>query len=118
MESFSALLALCAENSPLTGEFPAQRPVTRIFAVFFDLRLNKRWSKTREAGDLRQHCAHYDVIVMCFHIFKIFIVIKRVKIVPRRYREYKALINVLSHNLRQNVFCIVVHVLKLQLHLD
>ena len=28
-----------------TGEFPAQRPVTRSFDVFFDLRLNKRLSK-------------------------------------------------------------------------
>ena len=32
-------------NSPVTGEFPAQRPVTRSFDVFFDLRLNKRLSK-------------------------------------------------------------------------
>ena len=31
--------------SPVTGEFPAQRPVTRSFGVFFDLRLNKRSSK-------------------------------------------------------------------------
>ena len=99
METFSALLALCAENSPLTGEFPAQRPVTQIFAVFFDLRLNKRWSKNREAGDLRRQFTHYDVIVMCFNIFTIFIVIKRVRIAPRRYREYKVLINVSSHNL-------------------
>ena len=45
METFSALLALCAGNSPVTGEFPAQRPVTRSFGVFFDLRLNKRLSK-------------------------------------------------------------------------
>ena len=45
METFSALLALCAGNSPVTGEFPAQKPVTRIFDVFFDLRLNKRLSK-------------------------------------------------------------------------
>ena len=29
----------------LCGEFPAQRPVTRSFGVFFDLRLNKRLSK-------------------------------------------------------------------------
>ena len=36
---------LCAGNSPVTGEFPAQRPVTRRFDVFFDLRLNKRLSK-------------------------------------------------------------------------
>ena len=36
---------LCAENSPITGEFPAQRPVTRSFDAFFDLRLNKQLSK-------------------------------------------------------------------------
>ena len=45
METFSALLAICAGNSPIPGEFPAQRPVTRGFNVFFDLRLNKRLSK-------------------------------------------------------------------------
>ena len=45
MEAFSALLALCAGNSPVTGEFPSQRPVTRSFDAFFDLRLNKRLSK-------------------------------------------------------------------------
>ena len=45
METFSALLALCAGNSPVTGEFPSQRSVTRMFDVFFDFRLNKRSSK-------------------------------------------------------------------------
>ena len=45
METFSALLALCAGNSTVTGEFPSQRPVSRSFDVFFDLRLNKRLSK-------------------------------------------------------------------------
>ena len=47
METFSALLAICAGNSPVTGEFPAQRPVTRSFDVFFHLCLDKRmilWS--------------------------------------------------------------------------
>ena len=44
METFSALLALCAGNSPVTGEFPAQTPVARGVDVFFDLRLNKRLS--------------------------------------------------------------------------
>ena len=39
---FSALLALCEGNSPVTGEFSSQRPVTRSFEVFFDLCLNKR----------------------------------------------------------------------------
>ena len=60
METFSALLAICAGNSPVPGEFPAQRPVTRSFDVFFDLRLKNN----REAGDLIRYRAHYDVIVM------------------------------------------------------
>ena len=41
METFSALMAICAGNSPV----PAQRPVTRSFDIFFDLRPNKRLSK-------------------------------------------------------------------------
>ena len=45
MEIFSALLVLCTGNSPVTGEFPSQRPVTRSFDVFFDLRLVKCSSK-------------------------------------------------------------------------
>ena len=38
-------LAICAGNLPVPGEFPAQRPMTRSFDVFFHLRLNKRLSK-------------------------------------------------------------------------
>ena len=45
METFSALLAIWAGDSPVPGEFHAQRPVTRSFDVFFDLRLNKQLSK-------------------------------------------------------------------------
>ena len=45
METFCALLAICAGNSPVPGEFPTQRPVTRSFGVYFDLRPNKRLSK-------------------------------------------------------------------------
>ena len=45
METFSVSLAICEGNSLVPGEFPAQRPVTRSFDVFFDLRLNKRLSK-------------------------------------------------------------------------
>ena len=56
---FRATVPLCG-NSPVTGEFPAQTPMTRSFDVFFDLRLNKRLSK----NDLRRHRAHYDVIVI------------------------------------------------------
>ena len=43
--NISAVLALCAGNSPVPGEFFAQRPVTRSFDVFFDLRPNKWLSK-------------------------------------------------------------------------
>ena len=53
---------LCG-NSPVPGEFPAQRPVTRSFDVFFDLRLNKRLSKQSWgwwfetlSRPLRRHC--------------------------------------------------------------
>ena len=45
IKTFSALLAICTGNWPLPGELPAQRPVTRSFDVFFDLRPNKRLSK-------------------------------------------------------------------------
>ena len=45
METYSELLTICAGNSSVPGEFPVQRPVTRSFDVFFDLRLNKRLSK-------------------------------------------------------------------------
>ena len=45
METFSALLALFVGNSPVTGEFPTQRPVTQSFDVFFYLGLNKQLSK-------------------------------------------------------------------------
>ena len=63
-------------TGPLCGEFtgprwiPPQRPVTRSFDVFFDMRLNKQLSKQSWgwwfAGDLRHYCFHYDVTVMIF----------------------------------------------------
>ena len=64
-ENISALLALCAGNSLVTGEFPSQRLVTQSFGVFFDLRLNKRLSKQSWGWWFEtRHRAHYDVIVM------------------------------------------------------
>ena len=57
METFSALLAICARNSPVTGEFPAQKPVTWSFDVFFLFFFIcawiNAWVNNREAGDLR-----------------------------------------------------------------
>ena len=67
METLSALLVICAGKSSVTGEFPAQRPVTRSFDVFFDLRLNERLTNNRAAGDVIRYRAHYDVTAVNFH---------------------------------------------------
>ena len=40
-ENIFRVTGLCATNSPVTGEFPSQRPVTRSFDIFFDLHPNK-----------------------------------------------------------------------------
>ena len=70
METFSALLAICAGNSPVPGEFPTQRPVTRSFDVYFDQRPNKRLSKqswgwwfTTQSCPLWRHRNGFDVLV-------------------------------------------------------
>ena len=72
MEIFSALLAICAGNSPVPGEFPAQRPVTRSFDIFFDLRLNKQLSKQSWgwlfetlSWSLWRHCNVWDNNTLC-----------------------------------------------------
>ena len=71
MKTFSALMALCAGNSPANGEFPSQWPVTRSFDVFFDLRLNKWLSKQyRHGGGLIRHRVSCDVTVMVSHYMK------------------------------------------------
>ena len=70
METFS-LLALCAGNSPVTGEFPAQRPVTPSFDVFFHLRLNKRLSKQQfetPSCPFWRHCNEYAGRATLFQI--------------------------------------------------
>ena len=53
METFSALLAFCAGNSPVTSEFTAQGLVTRSFDVFFDLCLNQKLSEQGYAPVIR-----------------------------------------------------------------
>ena len=53
----------------VTGKFPSQRPATGNFDLFFDLRLKKNGCiNTRDAGDLRRHHVHHDVIVMRVHL--------------------------------------------------
>ena len=64
MKTFSALMALRAGNSPVTGEFPAQNPVTRSLDFFFDLRLNKRLSKQSWGWWFKTPSRSYDDIAM------------------------------------------------------
>ena len=63
-ETFSALMAFSVRNSSVTGEFPTQRAVTQRFVGFFTCVWTNSWANNRDAGDLRRHSAHYDVILM------------------------------------------------------
>ena len=64
METFSALLAICAGNSPVFSEFPAQRPVAQSFCGFFICSRINGWVNNYEAGDLKRILPHFGVIVM------------------------------------------------------
>ena len=66
METFSALLAICARNSPMTGEILVRRPVTRSLDFSLICAWINDWVNNREAGDLRRYGAHYDVDVMWY----------------------------------------------------
>ena len=61
METSSALLAICAGNLPVTGEFTAQWPVTRSFDVFFDLCLNKLFTQPHILAKIKEN-------IKCFHL--------------------------------------------------
>ena len=67
MEPFSALMAICEENSPATGEFPAQRPVVQSFDDFFVMRLNKRLNKQSLGWWFETLSRPYDVTLMNLH---------------------------------------------------
>ena len=63
MKTFFALLAIYAGNSPVTGEFSTQRPVTRSFVSLICAWING-WVNNREAGDLRRHRVHHDITII------------------------------------------------------
>ena len=97
--TFTALLAICAGNSPVPGEFPAQRPVTRSFDVFFDLRLNRRLNKQSWglgfetlSCPLWRHCNdacyfRYHEVQYIREILRVHGTSKRYNIVQRRLRH-------------------------------
>ena len=69
---FPRYLSFVVGNSTVTGEFPVQRPVTRSFDVFFNLRLNKQLSKQSKrwwfmmpSRSLWRHCN-----VVIFHHYR------------------------------------------------
>ena len=82
METFYALLALCAGNSPVIGELPPRRPVTRSFDVFFDLCINKRlykqsihrWFET-PSRSLWRHCNGSDNCNERYHAANIYVLL-------------------------------------------
>ena len=74
METFSALPTFCTGNSPITGEFPAQRSMTRNLEVFCYLRLNQRLSKQSRcwwfetpSHSLWQHC---NGVITCASLYQ------------------------------------------------
>ena len=65
MGPFSALLALCAGNSPVPVNSPHNGQWRGVFVFSLICVWINGWVNYREAGDLRRHRAHYGVIVMC-----------------------------------------------------
>ena len=64
VETFFALLALCAENSPSMVNSPHKGQWCGALMFSLNCTWINAWENNREVGDLRCHCAHYDVIVM------------------------------------------------------
>ena len=65
METFSALLALCAGNSPVTVNSPHKGQWRGALMFSLICVWINSWVNNREAGDLRRRHGHYDASVMC-----------------------------------------------------
>ena len=64
METFSALLTLCAGNSPVPVNSPYKGQWRGALMFSLISVWTNGWVNNCEAGDLRLHCGHYDVTVM------------------------------------------------------
>ena len=62
METLSALLAICAGNSPVNSRHKGQWRGALKFSLI--CAWINGWVNNLNAGDLRRHCTHYDVTVM------------------------------------------------------
>ena len=72
METFSALLAICAGNSPVPVEFPHKGQWRGALMFSLICVWISGWVNNRKAGDLRRYRIHYDVIVMIPYIYAYF----------------------------------------------
>ena len=61
METFSALLALCEGNPPVTGGFPSQSQCRGDLMFSLVCAWTNNWANNRDVDGLRRHSAHYDV---------------------------------------------------------
>ena len=77
MKTFSALLALCAGNSPVPGNSPHNGQWRRALMFSLICVWTNGGVNNPDDGDLRRHRAHYDVIVMSVSQY------------PRRYRLFR-----------------------------
>ena len=64
METFCPLLAVCEENQLVTSEFPYKGQWRRAWVFSLMWACTNECTASRDAGDLRRHGAHCDVIMM------------------------------------------------------
>ena len=64
METFTALLALCEGNHRSLVDFPHKGQWRGALMFSLICTWTNVWANNRDAGELRRHCAHYDIIVM------------------------------------------------------
>ena len=97
METFSALLAICAGNSPVPVNSPhkGQWRGTLMFSLIC-VWING-WVNNREAGDLRRYRGHYDVSVMGHLITE-----------PEHKKSWQTFILIWLHGIQQKV---IFHIL-------
>ena len=74
--TFSALLALCAGNSPFIGYSPLKGHWRRALKFSLICAWINAWLNNRESGNLRRRRAHYDVIVMEYRNFYTYVSFK------------------------------------------
>ena len=94
MKTFSALLALCAGNSPVPVNSPHKGQWRG--ALMFTLicaRIND-WVNNREAGDLRRHLDHYDVSVTLLSLVLSLVVFVVINVMTTRRFQYSHMYHV------------------------